>query len=79
MKNKTEFIRVEKTDNFSVIHNGFLRRKDLSWKAKGILTYILHLPSDWNINLNEIIRHATDGEKSFRSGWKELKDAGYVS
>lgn len=78
MKNRTEFIRVEKTNNFSIIHNGFLRRDDLSWKSKGILTYILSLPDDWNINLNEIMRHATEGEKAFRSGWKELTDAGYV-
>lgn len=77
--NKTEFIRVEKTSNYTVIHNQFLKRKDLSWKAKGILAYVLSLPDDWNINLKEIIKHATDGEKSFRSGWKELKEAGYVS
>lgn len=78
MVNKTEFIRVEKTSNYSIIHNGFLRRSDLSWKAKGILTYILQLPDEWNINLNELMRHATDGESSFKSGWKELKDAGYI-
>src|SRR5699024_2895331 len=28
---------------------------------------------------DEIKRNASDGESSFRSGWKELKDAGYVS
>ena len=31
------------------------------------------------VNLDEIKRNAIDGESSFRSGWKELKDAGYVS
>ena len=79
MKQKTEFMRVEKTKNYSVISNEFIRRKDLSWKAKGILTYILTLPDDWVININEIMTHATEGEKAFRSGWKELKDAGYVN
>ena len=62
-----------------MIHNEFIRRKDLSWKAKGILTYILTLPDDWNINLNEIMRHATEGEKAFRTGWKELTETGYVT
>ena len=76
--NKTEFIRVEKTKNYTVIHNQFLRRKDLSWKAKGILAYILSLPDDWNINLEEVMQHATEGKSAFRSGWKELRDAGYV-
>lgn len=78
MINKTEFIRVEKTNNFSIIHNGFLRRNDISWKAKGILAYILHLPNDWNINLNEVMQHSTEGKGAFNSGWKELKEAGYV-
>ena len=72
-------MRVEKTKNYSVISNEFIRREDLSWKAKGILTYILTLPDDWVININEIMTHATEGEKAFRSGWKELKDAGYVN
>ena len=72
-------MRVEKTKNYSVINNEFIRREDLSWKAKGILTYILTLPDDWVININEIMTHATEGEKAFRSGWKELKDAGYVN
>ena len=72
-------MRVEKIKNYSVISNEFIRRKDLSWKAKGILTYILTLPDDWVININEIMTHATEGEKAFRSGWKELKDAGYVN
>ena len=78
MKNTTKYYRVVKNENYSVISNGFIRRKDLSWKAKGILTYILTLPDDWKINLNEITTHATDGEKSFRSGWKELETAGYI-
>lgn len=78
-ENRTEFIRVIKDRNYTVIHNQFLKRDDLSWKAKGILAYILSLPDDWNINLKEVMTHATEGEKAFRSGWKELKDAGYVS
>ena len=79
MNNKTTFIRVEKNKNYTVIHNEFLRREDLSWKAKGMLAYILSLPDDWTINLDEIARHSTDGKSSFQSGWKELRDAGYVS
>ena len=79
MKNNTTFVRVEKNRNYTTIHNEFLKRKDLSWKAKGIMTYLLSLPDDWVVNLDEIKRNATDGESSFRSGWKELVSAGYVS
>lgn len=79
MKNSTTFVRVKKNKNYTTVHNGFIKRKDLSWKAKGIMTYLLSLPDDWVVNLDEIKRNASDGESSFRSGWKELKDAGYVS
>ena len=79
MKNNTTFVRVEKNRNYTTIHNEFLKRKDLSWKAKGIMTYLLSLPDDWVVNLDEIKRNATDGESSFRSGWKELVSTGYVS
>jgi len=78
VKNTTKYYRVVKENNYSVISNEFIRRKDLSWKAKGILTYILTLPDDWKINLNEIMTHSTDGERSFRSGWKELETTGYI-
>ena len=77
-ENRTTFIRVKKDKNYSTIHNGFLRRKDLSWKAKGIMAYILHLPDDWNVVLSEVVKNATEGQSAFDSGWKELKDAGYV-
>ena len=77
-ENRTTFIRVKKDKNYSTIHNGFLRRKDLSWKAKGIMAYILQLPDDWNVVLSEVVKNATEGQSAFDSGWKELKDAGYV-
>lgn len=77
-ENQTTFIRVKKDKNYSTIHNGFLRRKDLSWKAKGIMAYILQLPDDWNVVLSEVVKNATEGQSAFDSGWKELKDAGYV-
>ena len=77
-KNLTEIHRVTKNNNYSVIHNQVLRRDDLSWKAKGIMAYILSLPDDWKIYLEEVAKHATDGKDSFRSGWNELKEVGYV-
>lgn len=78
MEQETTIKRVLKTKNFSTIDNRYLRRNDLSWKAKGILTYILTLPDNWVIYLSEIEKHAVDGTASFRSGWNELKKAGYV-
>lgn len=71
-------IRVEKNNNYTVLHRAALNDKRISWKAKGIIAYMLSMPDDWVFHLEELMRHSTDGEKSFRSGFKELKNFGYV-
>ncbi|MEC2390249.1 DNA-binding protein [Bacillus thuringiensis serovar shandongiensis] len=71
-------VRVEKTKNYSVVNNTGLRDERLSWKAKGILAYILTLPDDWVFYREELATHAKDGLDSLRSGMKELKEYGYL-
>lgn len=70
--------RVHKNTDYTTINNKFLKRKDLSWKAKGILSYLLSLPDDWELHFNELKKNATDGKTSTRSGLDELKDSGYI-
>lgn len=77
-ESKTQIFRQSKKSNYSVIHNQILKRNDISWKAKGIMCYVLSLPDDWIIYLEELMEHATDKKSSFRSGWNELKEKGYV-
>ena len=74
----SNIIRIEKKENFVVLDKGFLNNKKLSWKAKGILAYMLSKPNDWVFYIDELIKHATDGERSFRAGLKELTDHGHV-
>lgn len=71
-------VRVEKNGNYTVLHRAALNDKRLSWKAKGIIAYMLSMPNDWVFYMDELMSHSTDREKSFRSGFKELKDNGYV-
>lgn len=78
MTKEKQIIRVEKSNNFSVINNEFLRRDDLSWKAKGIMAYLLTLPDDWTVYTEEIAKHSKDGRDGFLAGWRELKKHGYV-
>ncbi|MGH1280841.1 DnaD domain protein [Bacillus basilensis] len=70
--------RVNKSKNYTTINNTGLRDERLSWKAKGILAYILSLPDDWVFYMEEISTHAKDGIDSLRVGMKELKKYGYV-
>ncbi|MED2186912.1 DnaD domain protein [Bacillus wiedmannii] len=70
--------RVKKDHNYSVINNTGLKDKRLSWKAKGILAYILTLPDDWVFYREELSQHAKDGINSLRAGMQELKEYGYI-
>lgn len=73
-----KIIRKDKKDNFTTIDNAYLQNKKLSFKAKGIMTYILSLPDDWVIYIDQLIKTSKDGEGSFRSGLDELIKAGYI-
>ncbi|PEQ53005.1 DNA-binding protein [Bacillus cereus] len=70
--------RVKKDHNYSVINNTGLKDKRLSWKAKGILAYMLTLPDDWVFYREELSQHAKDGINSLRTGMQELKEYGYI-
>jgi len=63
---------------YTVIGNEAAQDSSLSWKAKGLLIYLLSLPKDWNIRLSELARHATDGIDSTRKAMDELLNAGYI-
>lgn len=78
MSKKNNIIRVEKNANYVVMSRAALQDEKLSWKAKGMMAYMLSMPDDWTFYLEELMKHSTDGEASFRSGFKELTDGGYV-
>jgi len=71
-------MRVAKNSNYTVMNRTALNDTRLSWKAKGIIAYMLSMPDDWVFYTTELVKHSTDGEKSFRAGFKELKEFGYV-
>ncbi|MBG9611688.1 DnaD domain-containing protein [Bacillus cereus] len=70
--------RVNKDKNYTTINNTGLKDTRLSWKAKGILAYILTLPDDWIFFMEEVTKHSKDGIASLKAGMKELKECGYV-
>ena len=74
----TKFIKTKKERNYTVLDNSFIKDVKLSWKAKGVMAYLLSLPEDWTIHLSEIETHATDGKDSLRSALKELKEYNYL-
>jgi hypothetical protein len=73
-------IRVEKSrDNpYAQIHRDTLQDTSLSWKARGLLAYLLSKPDDWKIQKSHLKEEAPDGKCSLNSGLDELKEAGYI-
>jgi len=73
-------IRVQKDKNnpYVVVNKQFVEAIDLSWKAKGILLYLLSLPDEWLIYETELATHSKDNISSLRSGMKELIDCHYI-
>jgi hypothetical protein len=72
-------IKVKKrTHPFAMIDCRALNDKRLSWKAKGIIAYLLSKPPDWQVRLADLVKHARDGEESVRTGLDELRRFGYA-
>ena len=46
--------RIEKTRDFTVMSNHHLRNKNLSLRAKGLLSVMLSLPEEWDYTLKGI-------------------------
>ena len=65
--------RVNKNVNYTVMSNYHLQDKKLSLKAKGLLSYMLSLPDDWDYSLKGLTIGCKDGLDSVRTAVLELK------
>ena len=68
----------QRANNFTIVNNEILRDKNLSLKAKGLLCFMLHLPSDWKFNEKGLCTVTGEGLTSIKSGLKELEKAKYL-
>ncbi|EGQ3375399.1 conserved phage C-terminal domain-containing protein [Staphylococcus pseudintermedius] len=68
----------KESGNFVTVHKDFIHDSNISWKAKGILLYLLSRPDDWQIYETELEQHSTDGLSGLKSGIKELEEIGYI-
>lgn len=71
-------IRVHKTKNYTVMSNTHLRDKNLSLKAKGLLSVMLSLPDNWDYSIAGLVAISKENETAVKSALNELKDNNYV-
>lgn len=69
--------RTKRTGNFTTVRNEYLQDVNLSWKAKGLITYIMSLPPDWQLNLSDLKHRSKDGRDATAAGLRELITNGY--
>ena len=70
--------KVEKTSNFTIMSNFHLRSKNLSLKAKGLMSEVLSFPENWHFSVSGLVSICKEGESAVKSALEELKKYGYL-
>lgn len=72
-------VRINKTQNYTVISNYHFQEKDMSLKAKGLLSLMLSLPDDWDYSISGLVAICKESKTSIQSTLKELEEFGYLA
>ena len=70
--------KIEKNKNYTIMSNHHLRDKLLSYKAKGLLSFMLSLPEDWDYSINGLVKVSKEGKKAIRAMLEELEENHYL-
>ena len=71
--------RVEKTKDYTVMSNYHLRDKNLSLKAKGLLSWMLSNTEGWDYSVAGIVEVMKENRDAINSALAELEDYGYLT
>jgi len=64
--------------NFTTIINTTIKDTNLSFAARGLLTYLLSLPDDWDINVTHLMTQSRAKRKHILTLIDELIHFGYI-
>lgn len=80
MSRKQRVFRVAKNrDNpYVMVDKQFIEYPGLSFRAKGVLLYILSKPDHWRVSVKDIMAHSKDGRDAVYASLKELTEHGYL-
>ena len=71
--------RINKTRDYTVMSNHHLKDRELSLKAKGLLSLMLSLPDDWDYSISGLCSICIESESAIKSALNELKKRGYLN
>lgn len=75
----SEVFKVNRTKDYTVMSNHHFKNKNLSLKAKGLLSLMLSLPDDWSYSIKGLVTLSKDGRDSVMAALKELESEGYIA
>lgn len=78
LNNRGLIIKAKTNDPFTIIPNKTIQDKNLSLKAKGLLTILLSLPEDWQIYKTNLYQFSQDGRDATIGAFNELVDKKYI-
>ena len=70
--------RINKTSDYTIMGNAHLKNKEMSLKAKGLMSLMLSLPNDWDYSVAGLVSICKESESSIKSALDELKKYGYL-
>ena len=70
--------RVNRNKNYTHMANYHFREKEMSLKAKGLLSLMLSLPDEWDYSANGLATLSKDGKDSIKKTLVELEQFGYL-
>ena len=71
-------VRINKTQNYTVMSNYHFQEKEMSLKAKGLLSLMFSLPDNWDYSVAGLIAICKENETAIKSALRELQKFGYL-
>ena len=71
-------MRINKTEDYTIMSNAHFKEKKMSLKAKGLLSLMLSLPDTWDYSIAGLVTLSKDGKDSVMNSLDELEKFGYL-
>lgn len=71
-------VRAPRGVGFTTVQNDFIEDDSLSFRAKGVMIFILSKPDHWSISERHLAEQGPDGRSAVASALKELETEGYL-
>ena len=69
-------VRIPKVNNYTIMSNHHLTDPNLSLKAKGLMSYMLSRPDNWDFTIEGLARQNMEGADAIARIIRELEGRG---